>query len=50
MYESGVNVGIVDATILQPDDFTVEVILAINNNVDIPRDARFIVATRSPAT
>ncbi len=44
VYESGVNVGIVDATILQPEDFTVEVILAINNNVDIPRDARFIVA------
>jgi ABC-type transporter Mla subunit MlaD len=44
VYESGVNVGIVDNTILQPVDFTVEVILAINNNVDIPRDARFIVA------
>lgn len=44
VYESGVNVGIVDATILQPDDFTVEVILAINNNVDIARDARFIVS------
>ena len=44
VYESGVNVGIVDSTILQPVDFTVEVILAINNNVDIPRDARFIVA------
>ena len=44
VYESGVNVGIVDTTILQPDDFTVEVILAINNNVDIPRDARFIVS------
>jgi len=48
VYESGVNIGIVDATILQPADFTVEVILAINNNVDIPREAKFIVA--SPIT
>lgn len=43
VYESGVNVGVVDALQLQPADFTVSVILAINNNVDIPRDARFII-------
>jgi ABC-type transporter Mla subunit MlaD len=43
VYESGVNVGIVDSLQLLPDDFTVDVILAINNNVDIPRDARFII-------
>jgi ABC-type transporter Mla subunit MlaD len=43
VYESGVNVGVVDSLILQPGDFTVSVILAINNNVDIPRDARFII-------
>ncbi|MGB8265560.1 MAG: MlaD family protein [Candidatus Velthaea sp.] len=42
-YESGVNVGVVDAVELQPDDFTVEVIVAVNNNVDIPRDAQFII-------
>lgn len=43
VYLSGVNIGIVDATILEPEDFTVEVILAINNNADIPRDARYVV-------
>jgi ABC-type transporter Mla subunit MlaD len=43
VYESGVVVGVVDSTQLLPDDFTVDVILAINNNVDIPRDARFII-------
>ncbi len=43
VYESGVNVGIVDSLELQPADFTVDIILAINNNVDIPRDARFII-------
>jgi ABC-type transporter Mla subunit MlaD len=43
VYESGVNVGIVDATRLLPSDFTVDVILAINNNVDIPRDAEFLI-------
>jgi ABC-type transporter Mla subunit MlaD len=43
VYESGVVVGVVDATQLLPDDFTVDVILAINNNVDIPRDARFLI-------
>jgi ABC-type transporter Mla subunit MlaD len=43
VYESGVNVGVVDDVQLQPDDFTVEVVLAINNSVDIPRDAQFII-------
>lgn len=43
VYESGVVVGVVDATQLLPDDFTVDVILAINNNVDVPRDARFLI-------
>jgi ABC-type transporter Mla subunit MlaD len=44
VYESGVVVGVVDETRLLPEDFTVEVILGINNNVDIPRDARFLIA------
>jgi ABC-type transporter Mla subunit MlaD len=44
VYESGVIVGTVDKTILLPEDFTVEVVLAINNSVDIPRDAKFVVA------
>ena len=43
VYESGVVVGVVDQTSLIPDDFTVEVILAINNNVDVPRNARFLI-------
>ncbi|MFN2461758.1 MAG: MlaD family protein [Candidatus Velthaea sp.] len=43
VYESGVNVGVVDGLQLLPEDFTVDVILAINNNVDIPRNARFII-------
>src|SRR5579875_2196941 len=42
VYESGVTVGIVDSTQLL-DDFTVDVILAINNSVSVPRDARFII-------
>jgi ABC-type transporter Mla subunit MlaD len=44
VYESGVVVGIVQDTRLLPEDFTVDVILGINNNVDIPRDARFLIA------
>jgi len=44
VYESGVIVGLVDQTKLLPEDFTVDVILAINNNVDIPRDSRFLIA------
>ncbi|GAC1402163.1 MAG: hypothetical protein NVSMB64_01520 [Candidatus Velthaea sp.] len=43
VYESGVNVGVVDSLKLLPEDFTVDVILAINNNTDIPRDAKFII-------
>ncbi len=43
VYESGVNVGIVDSLQLLPADFTVSMILAIDNHVDIPRDARFII-------
>lgn len=43
VYESGVVVGIVDRTELLPDDFTVDVILAIDNNVDIPRSAKFLI-------
>jgi ABC-type transporter Mla subunit MlaD len=43
VYESGVNVGVVDSLQLLPADFTVDIILAVNNNVDIPRDARFII-------
>ena len=44
VYESGVVVGVVQETRLLAEDFTVEVILGINNNVDIPRDARFLIA------
>src|SRR5471032_2411041 len=44
VYESGVNVGIVDSLKLLPaDGYTVDVIMALNNNVDIPKDARFII-------
>lgn len=44
VYESGVIVGIVDQTRLLPEDFTVDVIMAINNAVDVPRDSRFLIA------
>lgn len=40
---SGVVVGLVDGTALLPDDYTVEVILAIDNGVKIARGSRFIV-------
>jgi ABC-type transporter Mla subunit MlaD len=43
VYESGVVVGLVDSTVLRPDDFSVDVYLAINNNVDIPRTAKFLI-------
>ena len=43
VYESGVVVGVVDQTILLPEDFTVDVILAINNSFDVPRNARFLI-------
>src|SRR5579884_1180043 len=42
VYESGVTVGVVDSTVLL-DDFTVDVVLAINNSVSVPRDARFLI-------
>ncbi|GAC1577943.1 MAG: hypothetical protein NVS3B7_11430 [Candidatus Elarobacter sp.] len=42
VYESGVVVGIVDQTKLL-EDFTVDVILAINNSVSVPRNARFLI-------
>jgi ABC-type transporter Mla subunit MlaD len=41
--ESGVVVGTVDSTQLLPDDFSVEVIMSIDNGVDIPRDATFLI-------
>jgi ABC-type transporter Mla subunit MlaD len=44
VYESGVIVGIVDQTRLLPEDFTVDIIMAINNGVDIPRNSRFLIA------
>jgi ABC-type transporter Mla subunit MlaD len=44
VYESGVIVGVVDETKLLPEDFTVDVIMAINNSVDVPRDSRFLIA------
>jgi ABC-type transporter Mla subunit MlaD len=44
VYESGVIVGVVDQTRLLPEDFTVDVIMAINNAVDVPRDSRFLIA------
>ncbi len=43
VYESGVVVGVVNQTNLLPEDFSVEVVLAIDNNVDIPRSARFLI-------
>ncbi len=43
VYESGVVVGLVDSTVLRADDFSVDVYLAINNNVDIPRTAKFLI-------
>jgi ABC-type transporter Mla subunit MlaD len=43
VYESGVVVGVVDQTNLLPEDFTVDVILAIDNNVDVPRNAKFLI-------
>jgi ABC-type transporter Mla subunit MlaD len=42
VYESGVVVGVVDSTDLLPD-FSVRVILAVNNSVSVPRDARFLI-------
>jgi ABC-type transporter Mla subunit MlaD len=44
VYESGVIVGVVDQTHLLPEDFTVDVIMGINNSVDVPRNSKFIIA------
>jgi len=38
-----VIVGVVDQTRLLPEDFTVDVILGINNSVDVPRNSRFVI-------
>ncbi len=43
VYESGVVVGTVQSTRILPEDFSVEVVLGIDNAVDIPRDARFLI-------
>jgi phospholipid/cholesterol/gamma-HCH transport system substrate-binding protein len=42
VYFSGVTVGTVDSITLLPDN-TVDVILAINRDVDIPRTSRFLI-------
>jgi phospholipid/cholesterol/gamma-HCH transport system substrate-binding protein len=42
VYFSGVTVGTVDSITLLPDN-TVDVILAINRDVDIPRNSRFLI-------
>ncbi len=42
VYFSGVTVGTVDSITLLPDN-TVDVILAVNRDVDIPRDSRFLI-------
>lgn len=43
VYLSGVPVGTVDQTQLQPD-YTVDVILAVNKAVDIPKSSKFIIS------
>ncbi len=42
VYFSGINIGSVDSIDLQPDN-TVDVILAINRNIDIPSASRFLI-------
>ena len=42
VYFSGVNVGSVDSIELLADN-TVDVVLAINRDIDIPRDSRFLI-------
>ena len=42
VYFSGVTVGTVDSIALLPDN-TVDVILAVNRDVDIPRESRFLI-------
>ena len=51
VYFSGINVGSVESIDLQPDN-TVDVILAINRNIDVPAASRFLIQaplTGSPA-
>jgi ABC-type transporter Mla subunit MlaD len=43
VYLSGVPVGTVDQTQLQPD-YTVDVILAVNKVVDIPKSSKFVIS------
>ena len=42
VYFSGVTVGSVDSIVLLPDN-TVDVILAVNKDIDIPRDSKFLI-------
>lgn len=42
VYFSGVSVGSVDSIVLLPDN-TVDVVLAVNKDVDIPRDSKFLI-------
>ncbi|MDP9017593.1 MAG: MlaD family protein, partial [Candidatus Eremiobacteraeota bacterium] len=42
VYFSGVTVGTVDSIVLMADN-TVDVVLAINKDVDIPRDSKFLI-------
>src|SRR5271157_5947737 len=42
IYFSGVTVGTVDSIVLLPDN-TVDVVLAVNRDVDIPRDSKFLI-------
>ncbi|HEY5258216.1 MAG TPA: MlaD family protein [Candidatus Baltobacteraceae bacterium] len=51
VYFSGVTVGTVDSIVLQPDN-TVSVIMAINKDVDVPSQSKFLIQaplTGSPA-
>ncbi|MBV8344290.1 MAG: MCE family protein [Candidatus Eremiobacteraeota bacterium] len=51
VYFSGVNIGSVDSIELLPDN-TVDVILAINRDIDIPAESRFLISaplTGSPS-
>ncbi|GAC1359443.1 MAG: hypothetical protein NVSMB31_19780 [Vulcanimicrobiaceae bacterium] len=42
VYFSGVTIGSVDSIVLLPDN-TVDVVLAVNKDVDIPRDSKFLI-------
>jgi ABC-type transporter Mla subunit MlaD len=51
VYFSGVEVGSVDSIVLLPDN-TVDVILAVNRDIDIPAASQFVIAaplTGTPA-